>query len=97
MGRRAESVTNTHKKAIHSIYDPGWVQKQRTGTAFKVIQQKNIMGSGARGRAVGTAGPSRAAASWSTAWSVLWRSEAPLGRQLHACVLHSIIHLHSSW
>ena len=43
-------MTNTHKKAIHSIHDPGWVQKQRTGTAFKVIQQKNIMGSGARGR-----------------------------------------------
>ena len=54
------------------------------------------LGSGAHGRVVGSAGPGRAAASWSTERSVLWRLEAPFGRQRHQSIIVTRI-VSESW
>ena len=54
------------------------------------------LGSGAHGHVVGSAGPGRAAASWSTQRSVLWRLEAPFGRQRHQSIIVTRI-VSESW
>ena len=54
------------------------------------------LGSGAHGHVVRSAGPGRAAASWSTQRSVLWRLEAPFGRQRHQSIIVTRI-VSESW